>query len=145
MQTQIDHSNPRLIESIVRRSYGRLLAMLSVRSGDLSSAEDALATAFETALKNWPEQGVPTNPEAWLFTVARRQLIDQARSAQIQQRHQEEFSYLVDEAAAECDPLAIPDQRLALMFACTHPAIDRSIRAPLMLQTLLGFDAASIA
>jgi RNA polymerase sigma-70 factor (ECF subfamily) len=145
MQTQIDHSNPRLIESIVRRSYGRLLAMLSVRSGDLSSAEDALATAFETALKNWPEQGVPTNPEAWLFTVARRQLIDQARSAQTQQRHQEEFSYLVDEAAAECDPLAIPDQRLALMFACTHPAIDRSIRAPLMLQMLLGFDAASIA
>ncbi|MBC3806960.1 RNA polymerase subunit sigma-70 [Undibacterium seohonense] len=145
MQTQIDHSNPRLIESIVRRSYGRLLAMLSMRSGDLTSAEDALGTAFEMALKNWPEQSVPSNPEAWLFTVARRQLIDQARSAQTQQRHQEEFSYLVDEAAAECDPLAIPDQRLALMFACTHPAIDRSIRAPLMLQTLLGFDAASIA
>ncbi len=82
MPTQTDHSNPRLIESLVRRSYGRLLAMLSVRSGDLASAEDALATAFETALKNWEEQGVPTNPEAWLFTVARRQLIDQARSAQ---------------------------------------------------------------
>ena len=145
MPTQTDHSNPRLIESLVRRSYGRLLAMLSVRSGDLASAEDALATAFETALKNWTEQGVPTNREAWLFTVARRQLIDQARSAQTQQRHQEEFSYLIDEAAVEYDPLAIPDQRLALMFACTHPAIDRSIRAPLMLQTLLGFDAASIA
>jgi RNA polymerase sigma-70 factor (ECF subfamily) len=145
MPTQTDHSNPRLIESLVRRSYGRLLAMLSVRSGDLASAEDALATAFETALKNWAEQGVPTNPEAWLFTVARRQLIDQARSAQTQQRHQEEFSYLLDEAAVEYDPLAIPDKRLALMFACTHPAIDRSIRAPLMLQTLLGFDAASIA
>ena len=145
MPTQTDHSNPRLIESLVRRSYGRLLAMLSVRSGDLASAEDALATAFETALKNWEEQGVPTNPEAWLFTVARRQLIDQARSAQTQQRHQEEFSYLLDEAAVEYDPLAIPDQRLALMFACTHPAIDRNIRAPLMLQTLLGFDAASIA
>jgi RNA polymerase sigma-70 factor (ECF subfamily) len=145
MPTQTDHSNPRLIESIVRRSYGRLLAMLSVRSGDLASAEDALATAFETALKNWTEQGVPTNPEAWLFTVARRQLIDQARSAQTQHRHQEEFSYLLDEAAVEYDPLVIPDQRLALMFACTHPAIDRSIRAPLMLQTLLGFDAASIA
>jgi len=142
---QTDHSNPRLIEALVRRSYGRLLAMLSVRSGDLASAEDALATAFETALKNWAEQGVPTNPEAWLFTVARRQLIDQARSAQTQHRHQEEFRYLLDEAAVEYDPLAIPDQRLALMFACTHPAIDRSIRAPLMLQTLLGFDAASIA
>jgi RNA polymerase sigma-70 factor (ECF subfamily) len=145
MPTQTNHSNPRLIESLVRRCYGRLLAMLSVRSGDLASAEDALATAFETALKNWAEQGVPTNPEAWLFTVARRQLIDQARSAQTQQRHQEEFSYLLDEAAVEYDPLAIPDQRLALMFACTHSAIDRNIRAPLMLQTLLGFDAASIA
>lgn len=145
MQTQTDQANPQLISSLVRRSYGRLLAMLSVRSGDLASAEDALATAFEAALKNWPEQGTPSNPEAWLFTVARRQLIDQARSAQTQQRHQEEFSYLVDEAVAECDPLAIPDQRLALMFACTHPAIDRNIRAPLMLQTLLGFDAASIA
>lgn len=145
MPTKIDHSNPQLIAALVRRSYGRLLAMLSVRFGDLASAEDALANAFEIALNNWPAQGVPNNPEAWLFTVARRQLIDQARSAQTQQRHQEELSYLLDEAAAECDPLAIPDQRLALMFACTHPAIDRSIRAPLMLQTLLGFDAASIA
>ncbi|MFZ6798728.1 RNA polymerase sigma factor [Undibacterium sp. Di24W] len=145
MQAQSDQTNSQLITSLVRRSYGRLLAMLSVRSGDLASAEDALAGAFETALKTWPEQGVPTNPEAWLFTVARRQLIDQARSAQTQQRHQEEFSYLIDETAVENDPQAIPDQRLALMFACTHPAIDRSIRAPLMLQTLLGFDAASIA
>ncbi|MBC3872461.1 RNA polymerase sigma factor [Undibacterium flavidum] len=140
-----ENAGPQLITSLVRRSYGRLLAMLSVRSGDLASAEDALASAFEAALKTWPTQGLPTNPEAWLFTVARRQLIDQARSLQIQKRHQEEFSYLIDEAATEFDPLAIPDQRLALMFACTHPAIDRSIRAPLMLQTLLGFDAASIA
>lgn len=145
MQKQSDHSNPRVIESLVRHSYGRLLAMLYVRSGDLASAEDALATAFEMALKNWSEQSTPTNPEAWLFTVARRQLIDQARSAKTQQQHQEEFSYLVDEAATECDPLAIPDQRLALMFACAHPAIDRNMRAPLMLQTLLGFDAARIA
>lgn len=145
MQKQSDHRDPRLIEALVRRSYGRLLAMLSVRSGDLASAEDALATAFEIALKNWPEQGTPSNPEAWLFTVARRQLIDQARSAKTQRQHQEEFSYLLDEAVIECDPLAIPDQRLTLMFACTHPAIDRNIRAPLMLQTLLGFDAASIA
>ena len=145
METQTKNAEAHLITSLVRHSYGRLLAMLSVRSGNLASAEDALASAFETALKNWPEQGVPTNPEAWLFTVARRQLIDQARCAQTQQRHQEEFNYLLDEAAVESDPLAIPDQRLALMFACTHPAIDRNIRAPLMLQTLLGFDAASIA
>ena len=74
MPTQIDHSNPQLIAALVRRSYGRLLAMLSVRSGDLASAEDALANAFEIALNNWPEQGVPNNPEAWLFTVARRQM-----------------------------------------------------------------------
>ena len=145
MPIQTDHNTPHLIESIVLRSYGRLLALLAVRSSDVAGAEDALATAFEMALKNWPEQGIPSNPEAWLFTVARRQLIDQARSAQTQLRHQEEFSYLLDEAVNECDPLAIPDHRLALMFACNHPAIDRHIRAPLMLQTLLGFDAAAIA
>jgi RNA polymerase sigma-70 factor, ECF subfamily len=135
MPPETDHHHPHLIESLVRRSYGRLLAMLSVRSGDLASAEDALASAFESALKNWPEQGAPNNPEAWLFTVARRQLIDQARSAQTQQRHQEEFSYLLDEAAAESDPLAIPDQiyinAVAIWLQPSTPSIKPLVYAPI--------------
>ncbi len=141
----LEQQTKQLIDSVVRHSYGRLLAMLSARTSDIASAEDALANALEIAVSTWMKQGVPDKPEAWLFTVARRQLIDHARKVQVQQTHQVEFSHLIEEAAQDIDPLAIPDHRLALMFACTHPAIEHSIRAPLMLQTLLGFDAAKIA
>ena len=63
-----------------RQHYGRLLAILSARSGDVARAEDALAIAFETALRRWPIDGVPTTPQAWLLTVARNALVDDIRS-----------------------------------------------------------------
>ncbi len=67
-----------------RDSYGRLLALLSASASDLASAEDALADAFERALRTWPAQGVPGNPDAWLLTVARNRLRDRWKSAQAQ-------------------------------------------------------------
>lgn len=138
---------PNLVaEAVARRSYGKLVAYLAARTRDLGAAEDALAEAFAAALVGWPASGTPANPEAWLLAVARRKAIDALR----RQRHGEDataplriIAEEIEEAADQAR--AIPDHRLALMFACAHPAIDESIRAPLILQTVLGFDAAAIA
>jgi predicted RNA polymerase sigma factor len=130
-------------EAVARRSYGKLVAFVAARSRDLAAAEDALSEAFASTLQSWPQNGCPANPEAWLLTVARRKLIDMTR--------RQHGSELVDadlervarvSAPAEED---VPDRRLALMFACAHPAIEAGIRAPLILQTILGLDAATIA
>jgi RNA polymerase sigma-70 factor (ECF subfamily) len=67
-----------------RDSYGRLLALLAASASDLAAAEDALADAFERALRAWPSQGVPANPDAWLLTVARNRLRDERKSARAQ-------------------------------------------------------------
>jgi RNA polymerase sigma-70 factor (ECF subfamily) len=133
-------------EAVARRSYGKLVAFLAARTRDVAAAEDALSDAFAAALVDWPTSGLPTSPEAWLMTVARRKLIDASRRRRSGEGAADHLRLMADEleAAAESD-MEIPDQRLALMFACTHPAVERSIRAPLMLQTILGFDAATIA
>jgi RNA polymerase sigma-70 factor (ECF subfamily) len=131
--------------AVARRSYGKLVALLAARTRDVVGAEDALCEAFASALVDWPAQGVPRAPEAWLLTVARRKWIDAARrrrSAEAGTDHVRLLAEELDAAAADDDEL--PDERLGLMFACAHPAIDPRIRAPLMLQTILGFDAAAI-
>ncbi|HEY1383028.1 MAG TPA: DUF6596 domain-containing protein, partial [Dongiaceae bacterium] len=131
-------------ETAARRGYGKLVAFLAARSGDLAAAEDALADAFAAALRDWPVSGVPRNPEAWLLSVARRRLIDAARRQRTRSDAAEHLRLIADELSEPEDAM-IPDRRLALMFACAHPAIDPAVRAPLMLQTVLGFDAATIA
>ena len=131
---------------VARESYGKLVAYLAAASRDVPGAEDALADAFASALAVWPSQGVPLNPEGWLAKAARRRLIDAARRRRTADRASEALELIDAELkeAADGDE-AIPDRRLALMFACAHPAIEESIRAPLMLQTILGLDAAAIA
>ena len=115
--------------------------MLAARTRDVAGAEDALSEAFAAALADWPASGVPRAPEAWLLTVARRKLIDAAR----RRRTSDDAADVVELLAeAEAQP-EIPDERLRLMFACAHPAIDEGVRAPLILQVVLGFDAAAIA
>ena len=133
-------------EAVARRSYGRLVAFLSRQTRDIAAAEDALSEAFAVALREWPSRGCPENPEAWLMAVAKRKIIDVARRRRSGDAASDHLILL----AAEAEDVAmqrseIPDERLALMFACAHPAIDARIRAPLILQTLLGFDAARIA
>ena len=133
-------------EGVARRSYGRLIAYLSARTRDVAAAEDALAEAFAAALADWPKNGIPQSPEAWLLAVARRKTIDAARRRRTGEQAAGHLEMMQDELdAAALNTTDIPDQRLALMFACAHPAIDPAIRAPLMLQTILGFDAATIA
>ena len=133
-----------LAEQVARRSYGKLVAFLAARTRDVAAAEDALSEAFAAALSDWPCNGCPQNPEAWLMTVARRKFLDAVRSIR-----RETASDEMEEISAAVPSVAytdeIPDRRLGLMFACAHPAIDVGIRAPLMLQTILGLDAARIA
>jgi predicted RNA polymerase sigma factor len=132
-------------EAVARRSYGKLVAFLAARTRDVAAAEDALSEAFASALADWPVKGCPTNPEGWLLTVARRKVIDMYRGRRRAEIASEQLQVLaagLEAVAADAD---IPDQRLALMFACAHPAIEASIRAPLILQVVLGLDAKTIA
>jgi RNA polymerase sigma-70 factor (ECF subfamily) len=132
-------------EAVARRSYGRLVALLAARTRDVAGAEDALADAFATALVEWPARGVPRSPEAWLLTVARRRWIDATRRRRSAEQGAGHVRLLAEELADEAArEEALPDQRLALMFACAHPALAPGVRAPLILQTVLGFDAAAI-
>ncbi len=132
-------------EAVARRSYGKLVAFLAARIRDVAGAEDALSDAFATALADWPKNGLPANPEAWLLTVARRKMLDGVKRRRTAENSEDHLRLLAELAARDCEAPAIPDDRLSLMFACAHPAIDPSIRAPLILQTILGFDAATIA
>jgi len=133
-------------EDVARCSYGKLIAYLSARTRDVASAEDALAEAFAAALADWPAKGIPQSPEAWLLAVARRKAIDAVRRRRTSEEQAGHLQMIHDELeTAAAGASDIPDQRLALMFACAHPAIDPPIRAPLILQTVLGFDAATIA
>ena len=134
-------------DAVARRSYGKLVAFRSARTRAVAAAEDALSEAFASALTDWPRNGCPSNPEAWLLLVARRKLIDLGRKQRSGEIAAEDLRLLAEglEAAAGEADTSIPDQRLALMFACAHPAIDPGIRSPLILQVVLGLDAASIA
>jgi RNA polymerase sigma-70 factor, ECF subfamily len=133
-------------EAVARASYGKLVAFLAARTRDVAGAEDALADAFAAALTSWPASGIPDNPEAWLMTVARRRMIDAGRQRRTQEDAAGHLQLMHEELdAAATGDNEIPDQRLNLMFACAHPAIDPPIRAPMILQTVLGFDAATIA
>lgn len=134
----------RTAEHAARTAYGRLLALLASRSRDIAAAEDALAQAFAAALQHWPASGVPANPEAWLFTAARRNL-GAARARTATAAAGEALLTQLAEERASTDPPDFPDERLKLLFVCTHPAIAAAAQAPLMLQTVLGLDAARIA
>ena len=136
-------------ERAARASYGRILAVIAAATRDVALAEDALADAFEKALRTWPDAGIPDNPEGWLVTVARNRLRDLLRSPAVRDAAPLLESVLDaddrDAAAILAGREQIPDKRLELLFACAHPAIDPGIRTPLMLQVVLGFDAAQIA
>ena len=131
-------------EDAARRSYGKLVAFLSARTRDVAAAEDALSEAFASALAEWPGRGIPDSPEAWLLTVARRRQVDRVRGS-VRGEAAAQHLQLLRELADPVDDQGIPDDRQRLMFACAHPAVDPSMHAPLMLQAVLGFDAAAVA
>ena len=131
-------------DAVARRSYGKLVAFLVARTHDVAAAEDALSEAFASALANWPIHGCPNNPEAWLLTAARRRMIDFMRRRRRDETASDQLRIMSEGLAASTDA-EIPDQRLALMFASAHPAIEAGIRAPLILQVVLGLEAKTIA
>jgi RNA polymerase sigma-70 factor (ECF subfamily) len=146
MPPETDQPAARAAEFAARRGYGKLVAFLAARTRDVAAAEDALSEAFASALADWPVRAIPRNPEAWLMAVARRKLIDAARRRRNAEAAAAPLQLLAEELQEATEAGGpIPDSRLALMFACTHPAIDPANRAPLILQTILGFDAVAIA
>ncbi len=140
----------RAVELAVRSSYGRLVAVLTARSRDVAAAEDALGDALAAALAQWPESGVPANPEGWLVAAGMRRLSDGRRRTAVRDAAADDIAYaatLLQHRMHTSDERSslFPDRRLDLMFACAHPAVDVSVRTPLMLQVVLGLDAAVIA
>jgi predicted RNA polymerase sigma factor len=142
MSGDVQESTHRTVEHVARESYGRLVAYLSSQTRDVASAEDALSNALVAALKTWPRDGVPQNPEGWLLTSARHSFIDLVRHQRVAEASESTLLLLIEEPREET---LFPDERLKLLFVCAHPAIDPAIHTPLMLQTVLGLDAARIA
>lgn len=141
-------TNPALqaAERVARESYGRLLALLAARTRDIPGAEDALGEALAAALQQWPERGVPANPEAWLVAVARRRQVDAVRRRVVAEAGEEHLAMIASELenGSGGAGTAFPDRRLALMLACTDGGIEPAMRTPLMLQVLLGLTAGEI-
>ncbi|MFN7190105.1 MAG: sigma factor [Rhodospirillales bacterium] len=129
-------------EAAARNAYGRLLAYLAATTRNIAAAEDALGDAFASALATWPASGIPDKPEAWLLVAAKRRFLDGVRHARVRNAAEPTLALMEDDIADKAD---FPDARLKLMFVCAHPAIDEAARTPLMLQTVLGLDAARIA
>jgi RNA polymerase sigma-70 factor (ECF subfamily) len=132
------------VDEVARTSYGRLVAYFASRTGDLAGAEDALADAFEAAVRTWPVKGVPDRPVSWMITAAKRSMIGRRRREDTADRAAATLAVLADERAETADE-AVPDKRLELLFACAHPAIDPTMHAPLMLQAIFGIDAARMS
>jgi len=132
-------------DAVARRSYGKLVAFLAARTRDVAAAEDALSEAFASAMADWPRNGCPANPEGWLLTVARRKTIDAIRRNPLREIASQDIESIAAVLAVAPMDGEISDDRLAMMFACAHPAIDAAIRAPMILQAVLGLDAARIA
>ncbi|HNG60798.1 MAG TPA: sigma factor [Cellvibrionaceae bacterium] len=135
------------VDQVARSAYGRLVAWLAVQWRDIAAAEDALADAFVKALQTWPRDGIPTHPDAWLLTVAKRELLQKHRREKFLQdsRFTAMFSDISDEGGIEHLAQALPDYRLSLMLTCASPAIEETVRMPLMLQTVLGLRVDEIA
>ena len=126
-----------------RESYGRLVSYLAWQWRDIAAAQDALNDALLKALEVWPVSGVPASPDAWILTVAKRQLLQVARHDQV--RFDPAVTVLLEHEAIQEDRPVVPDARLKLMFVCAHPAIDEKVRIPLMLQVVLGLQVAEMA
>src|SRR5258706_14417294 len=103
-------------EAVARQSYGKLVAFVAARTRDVTAAEDALADAFAAALVDWPKNGCPANPEAWLLAVARRRGIDRARRLRTREAASAELGILAGRRISRAPEAEIPDLLLALRF-----------------------------
>ena len=123
--------------------WARVVAVLTKRFGDLDIAEDAAAEAFATAVAQWPADGVPPNPGAWLTITANRKAIDRLRRENKRDDKQQEAQMLYDSPPEPA--LAIDDERLRLIFTCCHPALAMETRVALTLRMVGGLSVPEIA
>jgi RNA polymerase sigma-70 factor, ECF subfamily len=133
------------VEQVFREEWGHAVAILTRVLGDLELAEDAVQDAFTTALERWPSDGVPRKPGAWIVTTARNRAIDRIRREQVFRRKAELLARLEELPAEEDDVSAIPDERLALVFTCCHPALAAESRVALTLREVGGLTTTEIA
>jgi RNA polymerase sigma-70 factor (ECF subfamily) len=133
------------VEHAFREEWGRAVAILTRVLGDLDRAEDAVQDAFTIALERWPRDGPPSNPGAWIVTTARNRAIDRLRREQAFARKAELLARLESLPADEDDVSSIPDDRLALVFTCCHPALAAEARVALTLREVGGLTTSEIA
>jgi len=132
------------IERIFRNEYGRAVAVLVRRFGDIDIAEEAVQDAFTAALQRWPASGLPPSPQGWIITTARNRAIDRLRrEASRQDRQTQAAVLLANDESTEED--AVGDDRLRLIFTCCHPALARDVQVALTLRLLGGLTTAEIA
>ena len=130
---------------VFREEWGRAVAALTRVLGDIQLAEDAVQDAFTTALERWPRDGTPVTPGAWIITTARNRAIDRLRREQTFARKAELLARLEALPAEEDDVSSIPDDRLALVFTCCHPALAAESRVALTLREVAGLTTTEIA
>jgi RNA polymerase sigma-70 factor (ECF subfamily) len=132
------------VERVFREEYGRLIASLVRRFGDIDIAEEAAGEALVAALERWPESGVPPNPGGWLTTTATRRAIDRIRRERQRDAKHQAALMSYDDTAPEPTG-AVHDDRLRLIFTCCHPALAAEARIALTLRLLGGLTVAEIA
>jgi RNA polymerase sigma-70 factor (ECF subfamily) len=138
--------SPPTIETVFRQERGRVLATLIRVLGDFDLAEEALAAAWEAAVRQWPRDGRPDNPRAWLIRAARNKAIDDLRRQTLATRAQDQLQAEAPAATEpEMDDPRDPDDRLRLMFTCCHPALAVEAQVALTLRTLAGLSTEEIA
>ncbi|HUG65119.1 MAG TPA: RNA polymerase sigma factor [Gaiellaceae bacterium] len=135
----------RAVEEAFREEWSSAVAVLTRVVGDLELAEDAVQDAFATALERWPRDGVPRTPGAWIVTTARNRAIDRIRRDKVFQQKAELIGRLQELPAEENDVSRIPDERLALVFTCCHPALAAESRVALTLREVGGLTTGEIA
>jgi RNA polymerase sigma-70 factor (ECF subfamily) len=140
---------PLALEQLYREQFGRILATLIRLLGDFDLAEEAAQEAFAAAVEQWPREGAPRNPLAWIVGTARHKAIDRIRrDGRLNENRQEilrlEIENSAESATADTDS-AVPDERLRLIFTCCHPALAEDAQVALSLRTLCGLTTEEIA
>jgi RNA polymerase sigma-70 factor (ECF subfamily) len=139
-----------VIADVFRGQWGRAVAALVRATGDVDLAEDAVQDAFAIAVERWARDGIPASPLGWIVTTARNRAVDRLRRERTLHAKLPELQRLApsardDPKEDEMESSSIPDERLALIFTCCHPALSREAQVALTLRLLGGLTTEEIA
>ena len=146
MKEQNQHSSENLVEHFFRNEYGKLVTVITryLGIGHLETAEDIVQETLLTAVEIWKHDGIPPNPEAWLYTTAKNKTLNYLRKQQVERRYQLEHSTPgIETLDFSTDQIA--DEQLRMMLRCCHPSIAEEVQITLILKILCGFSIAEIA